>query len=220
MSAARTRQDKDKPTVIKKYANRRLYDTGRSSYVTLDDLCIMVKEGRDFIVYDAKTNEDLTRSVLTQIIVDQESKEGQSMLPTGFLRQLIGFYGDNLQHLMPNYLEQTISTFSSNQEQFRKQFSQFGMPGVPGMSGMPNLMNPVAAIEEMSRKNMEMFQNAMRAWSPFTSSMSPSRTAGGNASATAKSAQTSSPEDDKIQTLKRNIAEMEKELGRLSETND
>ncbi len=218
MAAARVRQDKDKPTVIKKYANRRLYDTGRSSYVTLDDLCIMVKEGRDFVVYDAKTNEDLTRSVLTQIIVDQEAKDGQSMLPTSFLRQLIGFYGDNLQHLLPNYLEQTLNAFSSNQEQFRKQFSQFGMPGMTGMSGMQNMMNPVAAIEEMSRKNMEMFQNAMRAWSPFTSAMSGGRSGASAASSAPRAASPSKPADgDKVQTLKKNIADMEKELSELTE---
>lgn len=146
MSKARS----DKPTVIKKYANRRLYDTGRSSYVTLDDLCTMVKEGRDFVVYDAKSGEDLTRSVLTQIIVEQEGKEGQNLLPITFLRQLIGFYGDNMQNLVPNYLEQTLQNFAENQEKFRGMFS-------------------VSSFEEMNRQNMEMFEKAMRAaWSPFT----------------------------------------------------
>src|SRR6185436_20194619 len=106
MTTAKKRDDK--PTVIKKYANRRLYDTGRSSYVTLEDLCQMVKEGRDFVVYDAKTNEDLTHAVLTQIIVEQEGRGGQNLLPIPFLRQLIGFYGDNLQSLVPNYLEQSL----------------------------------------------------------------------------------------------------------------
>ena len=144
----------DKPTVIKKYANRRLYDTGRSSYVTLDDLCTMVKEGHDFVVYDAKSGDDLTRQVLTQIIVEQEGKEGQNLLPINFLRQLIGFYGDNMQNMVPNYLEQTFQHFTNNQEQFRDMFS-------------------VSAIEEMSRQNMAMFENAMRAaWGPFTGSMS------------------------------------------------
>lgn len=146
-----TKNRSDKPTVIKKYANRRLYDTGRSSYVTLDDLCTMVKEGRDFVVYDAKSGEDLTRSVLTQIIVEQEGKEGQNLLPITFLRQLIGFYGDNIQSVVPNYLEQSLENFVQNQERFREMFS-------------------ISTFEEMNRQNMAMFENAMRAaWSPFTS---------------------------------------------------
>jgi polyhydroxyalkanoate synthesis repressor PhaR len=141
----------DKPTVIKKYANRRLYDTGRSSYVTLDDLCTMVKEGRDFVVYDAKSGDDLTRQVLTQIIVEQEGKDGQNLLPTSFLRQLIGFYGDSMQNIVPNYLEQTLQAFTENQDRFRDMFP---------MS---------SAFEEISRQNMAMFENAMRAaWGPFT----------------------------------------------------
>lgn len=144
-----TKNRSDKPTVIKKYANRRLYDTGRSSYVTLDDLCTMVKEGRDFVVYDAKSGEDLTRSVLTQIIVEQEGKEGQNLLPITFLRQLISFYGDNIQSVVPNYLEQSLESFVKNQEQFREIFS-------------------VSAFEEINRQNMAMFENAMRAaWGPF-----------------------------------------------------
>lgn len=148
-----TKTRSDKPTVIKKYANRRLYDTGRSSYVTLDDLCIMVKEGRDFVVYDAKSGEDLTRQVLTQIIVEQEGKEGQNLLPIAFLRQLIGFYGDNVQSLVPNYLEQSLENFTQHQERFREMFS-------------------VSAFEDIHRQNMSMFENAMRAaWGPFTGTM-------------------------------------------------
>jgi len=145
-----TKNRSDKPTVIKKYANRRLYDTGRSSYVTLDDLCTMVKEGRDFVVYDAKSGDDLTRAVLTQIIVEQEGKEGQNLLPISFLRQLIGFYGDNMQSLVPNYLESTLEHFTQNQERFRSMFS-------------------VSTLEEINRQNISMFENAMRAaWGPFT----------------------------------------------------
>ena len=185
---------KDQPTVIKKYANRRLYDTGRSSYVTLDDLCIMVKEGREFVVYDAKTNEDLTRSVLTQIIVEQESKGGQNLLPIPFLRQLIGFYGDSLQSLVPNYLEQTLETFSKNQEQFRDQISK-------SLGGM--MINPVSAMEEMNRKNMEMFESAMRAWSPFAAR--PGATA-------------AKPQDveGRIRDLKKSMTDIQKEIDRLS----
>lgn len=157
---ARTRKKEGEPTVIKKYANRRLYDTGRSSYVTLDDLCEMVKEGHDFVVYDAKSGEDLTRSVLTQIIVDQEAK-GENLLPIPFLRQLIGLYGDNLQSIVPNYLEQTITNFTTHQEQIREQLNK----SIEGM----NIMNPVQTFEELNRQNLEMFEKAMKAWTTFPS---------------------------------------------------
>ncbi|MDY0030105.1 MAG: polyhydroxyalkanoate synthesis repressor PhaR [Pseudobdellovibrionaceae bacterium] len=146
----------DKPTVIKKYANRRLYDTGRSSYVTLDDLCQMVKEGYDFVVYDAKSGEDLTRSVLTQIIVEQESKGEQNLLPTNFLRQLIGFYGDNMGKFVPNYLEQAFNDFTQKQDQFRDQLNKsFGG------------MFPMGSFEEMSKQNMAIFEQTMKAFSNF-----------------------------------------------------
>ncbi len=147
----------DKPIVIKKYANRRLYDTGRSSYVTLDDLCQMVKEGYDFVVYDAKSGEDLTRSVLTQIIVEQEGKDGHNLLPTNFLRQLIGFYGNNMGPLVPNYLEQTLNTFTQNQDQFKVQLNKsFGG------------MFPMNTFEELSKQNIAMFENAMKTFGSFT----------------------------------------------------
>jgi polyhydroxyalkanoate synthesis repressor PhaR len=177
------------PTVIKKYANRRLYDTGRSSYVTLDDLCEMIKEGHDFVVYDAKTGEDLTRSVLTQIIVEQET-QGENMLPVSFLKQLIGFYGDNLQSIVPNYLEQTFEAFTKNQEQFRKSFGGMGNMGGMGM------MNPMTAMEEMAKKNIEMFQNTMKA---FTS---PSTKTGDS--------------KNRVDELKATIAAMQREIDRLS----
>jgi len=180
----------DKPTVIKKYANRRLYDTGRSSYVTLEDLCQMVKEGRDFVVYDAKTNEDLTHAVLTQIIVEQEGRGGQNLLPIPFLRQLIGFYGDNMQGLVPNYLEQSFGAFTKHQEQFRDQVNK-------SLGGM--IINPVTALEEINRKNMEMFENAMRAWSPFSAGQT-----SGQAGET------------RIKELKKNMADLQKEIDRLS----
>jgi polyhydroxyalkanoate synthesis repressor PhaR len=175
----------DKPTVVKKYANRRLYDTGRSSYVTLDDLCIMVKEGHDFVVYDAKTGEDLTHQVLTQIIVDQEAK-GENLLPIPFLRQLIGYYGDNLQGLVPDYLQQSFDAFTKNHEQFSR-----------------SLINPVGALEEMGRKNMEMFENAMRAWT------------GGVPGGPGVNAEGAANAEQKIRDLKKTIAEMEKEIERL-----
>lgn len=185
----------DKPTVIKKYANRRLYDTGRSSYVTLDDLCTMVKEGRDFVVYDAKSGEDLTRSVLTQIIVDQESK-GHNMLPTNFLRQFIGFYGDNLQGLVPSYLEQSFEAFTKNQEQFREQVGKMG-GGANPMAQMINPASAMSAMEDLTRKNMEMFENAMKAWTPFMGQ------------AMAKNA------EERMDVLKKNISAMQTELNKL-----
>jgi polyhydroxyalkanoate synthesis repressor PhaR len=152
------KKKRDEPTVIKKYANRRLYDTGRSSYVTLDDLCEMVKEGHEFVVYDAKSGDDLTRQVLTQIIVDQESKEGgQNLLPIGFLRQLIGFYGDNLGSLVPNYLDHSIQAFTKNQENLRQQINK-SIEGIFPMAGN---------LEEMNKQNMAMLENTMRMFSPF-----------------------------------------------------
>lgn len=146
----------DKATVrIKKYANRRLYNTATSSYVTLDYLAQMVREGLDFTVEDAKTGEDITRSVLTQIIVEEESK-GQNMLPINFLRQLISLYGDNLQFLVPGYLEKSMESFATNQDQIRQYMKDnFGT------------VFPIDRIEEMSKQNMAFFQQAMSMWNPF-----------------------------------------------------
>jgi len=161
---SKTKNGKDEPTVIKKYANRRLYDTGRSSYITLEDLCEMVKDGYDFVVFDAKSGDDITHSVLTQIIVDQEAK-GENLLPTSFLKNLIGFYGDNIQSIIPNYLEQTLDAFVKNQEQIREQVNKSleGMGSVQGIFQVPNTTD----LEEIQRKNMELFENAMKMWSPF-----------------------------------------------------
>src|SRR6201998_1663238 len=135
------------PITIKKYSNRRLYNTGTSTYVTLEDLAAMVKSGEDFVVYDAKTNEDITRSVLTQIIFEQENKEGgQTLLPINFLRQLIRFYGDSMQMLVPRYLEVSLESLTREQEKFRNQMAQaFGG-------------TPFGALEEQVRRNMEMFE--------------------------------------------------------------
>src|ERR1700758_2373644 len=144
------------PVVVKKYANRRLYETRSSSYITLDNLADMVRAGRDFVVYDAKTGEDITRSVLTQIIVEEESK-GRAMLPTGFLRQLIGFYGDQMQTLVPRYLEQAMASFARQQEQMRVAMQQT----------MGNFF-PFGNVEEMSRQNMAMMERAMHLFAPFT----------------------------------------------------
>lgn len=143
-----------KPVIVKKYSNRRLYDTGTSAYVTLEDLCQMVKKGVDFKVQDAKTGEDITRSVLTQIIFEQESK-GYNMLPIGFLRQIIGFYGDNLSALLPSYLDKTMDNFSKNQEQMRSVMGAFGD------------FSPFKQFEKLGKQNMEMFEKAMNLWNPF-----------------------------------------------------
>jgi polyhydroxyalkanoate synthesis repressor PhaR len=142
---------------IKKYANRRLYNTATSSYVTLDHLCQMVKEGTEFVVHDAKTGEDITRSVLTQIIVEEEAK-GQNLLPVSFLRQLISFYGDNLQALVPRYLDYSMGAFAQNQEQMRKYMTDaFG-----GFFPFGQQM------EEMGKQNLALFQNAMKQmFTPF-----------------------------------------------------
>jgi polyhydroxyalkanoate synthesis repressor PhaR len=143
-----------KPVVVKKYANRRLYNTATSSYVTLEDLAKMIKDGGDFIVHDAKTNEDITRSVLTQIIVEQEQK-GQNLLPISFLRQLIGFYGDSMQFLVPGYLEQAMIAFARNQEQMRKNLqATFGI-------------FPFGQFEEMGKQNMALFERALKMLSPY-----------------------------------------------------
>jgi polyhydroxyalkanoate synthesis repressor PhaR len=143
-----------KPVVVKKYANRRLYNTATSSYVTLEDLAKMIKEGGDFIVHDAKTNEDITRSVLTQIIVEQEQK-GQNLLPISFLRQLIGFYGDSMQFLVPGYLEQAMMSFARNQDQMRDTLrATFGL-------------FPFGQFEEMSKQNIALYEQALKMLSPF-----------------------------------------------------
>lgn len=152
---AKTKTDANEPVVIKKYANRRLYNTDVSAYVTLDDLSTMVRDGRDFVVRDAKSGDDITRSVLTQIIFEEESK-GQTMLPENFLRQLISLYGDSLQGVVPGYLETSMEAFTRNQEQLREQVTKaFGA-------------NPaLASLETMARANMDMYENAMRMFKPF-----------------------------------------------------
>src|SRR6266516_4276415 len=143
------------PVTIKKYANRRLYNTGTSSYVTLEDLAVMVKKGEDFVVFDAKSGEDITRSVLTQIIFEQENKGGQNLLPITFLRQLIRFYGDSMQMLVPRYLEVSIESLTREQEKFRHQLSHaFGA-------------GPFAPLEDQVRRNMEMFERAFAMFMPF-----------------------------------------------------
>src|ERR1700743_2060962 len=150
----------DQPITIKKYANRRLYNTGTSTYVTLEDLARMVKQGEDFVVYDAKTGEDITRPVLGQIIFEQEGKGGQSLLPIAFLRQLIRFYGDSMQMLVPSYPEFTIDKLASEQDKFRAHATRvFGTSPLAGQMFGP--------LEEQTRKNMAMFTQALSVFNPF-----------------------------------------------------
>jgi polyhydroxyalkanoate synthesis repressor PhaR len=142
------------PVIVKKYANRRLYNTESSSYITLDNLADMVRKDRDFVVYDAKSGEDITRGVLTQIIVEEEGK-GHAMLPTNFLRQLIGFYGDNVPGVVPRYIEQAMSSFARQQETMRAAVQKSLSPFIP------------PGMEDVSRKNMQMMERAMTLFTPF-----------------------------------------------------
>jgi polyhydroxyalkanoate synthesis repressor PhaR len=183
--------DEKEPITIKKYANRRLYNTGTSAYVTLEDLATMVKAGENFVVFDAKTGEDITRSVLAQIIFEQENKEGQSLLPITFLRQLIRFYGDSMQMLVPRYLEQSMQSFAGQQEKFREQMAQaFGGVGF-------------GTMEDQVRRNMEMFEKTFAMFAPF---------ARGQSKPAADKPQGSSGEMD---DLKRQLDELQKRLDRL-----
>jgi len=185
------------PITIKKYANRRLYNTGTSTYVTLEDLAAMVKKGEDFVVYDAKTGEEITRSVLTQIIFEQENKEGQNLLPIAFLRQLIRFYGDSMQMLVPRYLEVSIESLTREQEKFRQQMSQaFGV-------------GPFAPLEDQVRRNMEMFERAFAMFAPF---------ARREAQANEAEKPAGSGSGGEIDDLKRQLDDVQKRLDRLSET--
>jgi polyhydroxyalkanoate synthesis repressor PhaR len=187
----------DHPITIKKYANRRLYNTGTSTYVTLEDLAGMVKGGEDFIVHDAKTGEDITRQVLAQIIFEQENKEGQSMLPIAFLRQLIRFYGDSMQMLVPRYLEVSIDSLTREQEKFRHQMAQaFGG-------------SPFGALEDQVRRNMEMFERAFAMFTPFARRE--------QAASEPEKSQSSAGDANQITDLKRQMEEMQKRLDRLSE---
>jgi polyhydroxyalkanoate synthesis repressor PhaR len=183
--------DEKEPITIKKYANRRLYNTGTSAYVTLEDLATMVKAGENFVVYDAKSGEDITRSVLAQIIFEQENKEGQSLLPITFLRQLIRFYGDSMQMLVPRYLEQSMQSFTGQQDKFREQITQaFGGVGL-------------GPLEDQVRRNMEMFEKTFAMFAPF---------ARGQAKPAGEKPQGGSNEVDE---LKRQMEEMQKRLDKL-----
>jgi polyhydroxyalkanoate synthesis repressor PhaR len=187
------------PVTIKKYANRRLYNTGTSTYVTLEDLASMVKNGEDFVVYDAKTSEEITRSVLTQIIFEQENKEGgQNLLPIAFLRQLIRFYGDSMQMLVPRYLEVSIESLTREQEKFRTQLAQaFGV-------------GAFTSLEEQVRRNMDMFERAFAMFAPFARRESQS-------AETSAEAEKLSPKSGDIDDLKRQLDDMKRKVDRLTD---
>ena len=187
------------PVTIKKYANRRLYNTGTSTYVTLEDLAGMVKNGEDFVVFDAKTGEEITRSVLTQIIFEQENKEGgQNLLPIAFLRQLIRFYGDSMQMLVPRYLEVSIELLTREQEKFRNQVAQaFGV-------------GAFTSLEEHVRRNMDMFERAFAMFAPFA------RRESQNAETAAELEKQPTKSGD-IDDLKRQLDEMKLKVDRLAE---
>jgi polyhydroxyalkanoate synthesis repressor PhaR len=186
--------EEKEPITIKKYANRRLYNTGTSTYVTLEDLATMVKEGDNFVVFDAKTGEDITRSVLAQIIFEQENKEGQSLLPIAFLRQLIRFYGDSMQMLVPRFLEQSMTSLTSQQDKFRQQMAQaFGVGGF-------------GTLEDHVRRNMEMFEKTFAMFVPFASGQ---KTAPADKPASGGGA-------GEMDDLKRQLEEMQKRVDKLS----
>src|ERR1700751_3964658 len=186
----------EEPVIIKKYANRRLYNTGTSTYVTLEDLASLVKSGEDFVVYDAKTGEDITRSVLAQIIFEQENKEGQNLLPITFLRQLIRFYGDSMQMLVPRFLEASIESLTREQEKFRQQMAQaFGV-------------GAFTSLEEQVRRNMDMFERTFAMFAPFAR-----REGAGQAGSEAEKG---SGKSGDIDDLKRQLDEMKRKVDRLT----
>jgi polyhydroxyalkanoate synthesis repressor PhaR len=202
---AAKKSNDDGLVTIKKYANRRLYNTATSSYVTLDHLCQMVQEGVDFVVYDAKTGDDITRTVLTQIIVEEEAK-GQKLLPIKFLRQLIGLYGDSMQWMVPDYLDQMMEAFAGNQERMRQSMQEtFGG------------MFPFGNLEEMSRQNMAMFENAMKMFTPIDAG--PDVNARGGTDSAAGHTDNGAPaseEADSLEKLKAQVDILQKQLDAFS----
>jgi polyhydroxyalkanoate synthesis repressor PhaR len=202
---APTPAEKKEAVVIKKYANRRLYNTETSTYVTLDDLASMVRGDRDFVVYDAKTGDDLTHSVLTQIIVEQENRQGgQTLLPVPFLRQLIRFYDDSIGRMVPGYLQFSLENLASQQEKFRTQFASA-------------FSNPAAAFEiyqDTARKNMQMFEQALSMWSPFTGVPA----GGKRGDQPEKGEKGAMPkESDELGELKAQLASMQEKIDKLSQ---
>ncbi len=192
---------KGKPVIIKKYANRRLYNTETSSYVTLEDLGEMVRSERDFLVYDAKSGEDLTHTVLTQIIVEEEGKSGSNLLPIGFLRQLIRFYGHSIEQLVPKYLEFSMETLTREQEKYRKQLTDtFGAA-------------TFEAMQEQARQNMALFERAFTMFAPFVKPEEGEAPAQPKPHAAAANAATSA----EIAELKAQLSAVQAQLERLSQ---
>jgi polyhydroxyalkanoate synthesis repressor PhaR len=186
--------------VIKKYANRRLYNTATSTYVTLDDFAEMVKQGTDFVVYDAKSGEDITRSVLTQIIFEEESK-GTNLLPIKFLRQLIHFYGDSMQAFVPGYLEMSLETLTREQDKFRQQLTEAW--GV----------DPFKTMEETTKRNMALFSDAVRMFNPFASAM---MNQAGQPEAPKPQGSAAATHKDDLQALKDQITAMQRKLDSIA----
>lgn len=188
------------PIVIKKYANRRLYNTATSSYVTLDHLAQMVRDGCDFQVFDAKSGDDITRQVLTHIIVEEENK-GENMLPLSFLRQLIALYGDSVQAMVPGYLEQSMNAFSGNQDQIRDMMGKtFG-----GSMGD----DPMKAFEDMTRQNMALFENAMKTFNPFAAAQE-------NKGPVQKTAPKAAEPDDDMDAMRDQLNKLQQQLDKMS----
>ena len=205
-TAAGTEKAAGQRVIIKKYANRRLYNTASSSYVTLEHLSEMVKEGVDFVVYDAKTNDDITRSVLTQIIFEEENRGGgQNLLPIQFLRQLIGFYGNSMQAFLPSYLEMSLESFTKQQERLRGQLSNMAPGKMPGMG----------VYEEQIRQNMALFDRAMKMFSPFAYARPEDAPAPPPEPAPAP-APAAPPTDDSLADLKRQLAAMQEQIAKLA----
>ncbi len=197
-------KDSDETTIIKKYANRRLYNTGTSTYVTLEDLAAMVKDKEDFTVKDAKSGEDITHSVLTQIIFEQEAKTGQTMLPVSVLRQLISFYGDQMQMVVPSYLEHSMAAFAQEQNHLKEQ-----MASMVGKSPIDVMASSNEMLQEQTRRNMEMFQNAMRVFNPFLPQGQSENPPAETEPATAES---ESSEKDDLASMRDQIAQMQRKL--------
>ncbi len=215
---------KKEPVVIKKYANRRLYNTETSTYVTLEDLAQMVRSERDFVVFDARTGDDLTHSVLTQIIVEQESRAGtQTLLPVPFLRQLIRFYGGAMERMVPSYLQVSLETLTREQDRFRKQFANAFTP-----------QGALEAYQEQARKNLQLFEQAMTMFSPFAASKPGAKVEGGASkadgaeaaapmrekTATAKPSGSGAeaPESDELTVMRNELAAMQARIEKLAKT--
>jgi polyhydroxyalkanoate synthesis repressor PhaR len=190
------------PVVIKKYANRRLYNTETSAYVTLFDLAEMVRSERDFVVYDAKSGEDLTHSVLTQIIVDEESKSGQNLLPIGFLRQLIRFYGHSIERIVPSYLEISMNSLTRDKDKYQNYFA-----GAFGAAALE-------AMHEQAINNLAMFEKAFTIFTPFQAAEMARK------AAEAENPVQPAPKADDLADLRSQLAAMQEQLDRLAKRDE